>query len=207
MPSTSSLLVAQQPPTRERPLQVLRRLAGGVARPGTLEREVRQDQALAGGVTAEVAVALQPARRQGTGLGAGQLRVGGGLGLEQQRQLPIVGLDDLDRRQDRLDRPVRVSRHGQRVREQANRGREQPGLAYQVDRRREVLHRLGRRQAELGGPELEQHLGRGRREAAAPPAHARARRQQRRALRARARPRPPGAAARPGRGPRLAPPR
>ena len=103
-------------------------------------------------------------RRRGAGLEARLLGVGRELGLEQQRQLAIVGLDDLDRRLDRRDGAVGVPDHGQRVRRAGaptSRAAPARGSARRPPSRWSTASR--RREAQLRGAELEQHLAAGRR--------------------------------------------
>ncbi len=113
----------------------------------------------------EAGVSLQPPRRRSAPLEAGLLGVSRELRLEQQRQLPVAGLDDLDRGLELVDGPVGVPRHGQRVRKPASRGREELRLPDLRDRRREVVDRLRRPEAVLRRAELDEDLqpGRGRR--------------------------------------------
>ena len=79
------------------------------------------------------------------------------LGLEVERQLPVGGLDECDRRLERRDGTVRLTRPGQRVCQQARARRQRLRLINQLDRCCEVLDCLGRCDSELGGAEVEEH--------------------------------------------------
>jgi hypothetical protein len=92
-------------------------------------------------------MSLQPRRNRRAGLEAGLESVRRQLALQKQGQLPVLGRDDVDRRYQRLDRPVGVSRDGQRVRQQASGGCERLRFAERLDGRREVIDRASGSQA------------------------------------------------------------
>ena len=132
-------------------------VARGLAAPGALEGEGRQDQALARRRALEAGMALEASGRGAAGLAARLLGVRAEVRLDEQRELAVGRFDDSDRRLQGLDGAVRLPRPRERVAEQADRPRDQLGFPEDVDRPGEVPSRLRCRDAQLGGSELEEH--------------------------------------------------
>jgi hypothetical protein len=123
-PDDVELLLVEQAPAEERGLEQRRGLARRPARAGALAGAARQHQSLPRSRALKGAAPLESPRRGRARLQAGLPGVRRELGLEEQRELLVLGLDPVDRRLEHLHAPVGLARDRERVGQLAGRRRE-----------------------------------------------------------------------------------